>query len=137
MGDLSALRQWFLEEMRTRGVRFLLVGLLNSAFGFAIYSLGIYMGLGYLASSAMAMVLGVLFNFRTIGTLVFRDHDGAPFWRFVLCYVLVLGFTVLLLEASGWLGVNPYLAGLLVSIPAAVISYVLQRQFVFRGIRRG
>lgn len=122
------------DEVRTRGVRFILVGILNSAFGYACYSLCTYLGFGYFGASATAMVLGILFNYRTIGALVFKDQ-AASFWRFAACYLLVLAFTVLLLEASGRIGLDPYLAGLVVAIPSAGLSYFLQRQFVFTKVR--
>ncbi|WP_170848501.1 GtrA family protein [Devosia sp. YR412] len=122
------------DEVRTRGVRFILVGILNSAFGYAVYSACIYLGLGYFGASTTAMLLGIMFNYRTIGTLVFK-RQAAPFWRFAVSYLLVLGFTVLLLEASGRLGIDPYLAGLLAAVPSAGVSYFLQRQFVFTKLR--
>jgi putative flippase GtrA len=123
------------DEIRTRGVRFILVGLVNSAFGFAAYSMFTWLGYGYFLSSALATVAGVLFNYRTTRSLVFMGHDGTPFWRFVASYAVILAFTVTLLEISGIFGMDPYLAGLLISIPSAALSYVLQRQFVFRKVQ--
>jgi putative flippase GtrA len=114
-------------------IRYLLVGGLNTAFSYGVYAVGIYLGTGYALASAASMIAGVLFNYRTTGGLVFRRSAGASLPRFVGCYLAVYVFSVILLAQMDAFGIDPYLSGILVAIPAAVLSYLLLKFLVFRG----
>ncbi|MCU7242422.1 MAG: GtrA family protein [Microcystis aeruginosa WS75] len=50
--------------------RFLLVGVLNTIFGYFLYGTLILIGLDYKLAVLLATILGVLFNFQTTGRLV-------------------------------------------------------------------
>lgn len=115
--------------------RFFLTGLLNSAFGFAVYSLCIYAGASYFLASSSAMVAGIFFNYRTVRRFVFDKNREGSIYAFAASYALVLACTVAILEIAGRLGANPYAAGLVVSVPMAVLSYFLQRRFVFSKVK--
>ncbi|HZE59497.1 MAG TPA: GtrA family protein [Burkholderiales bacterium] len=115
-------------------LRFIVVGGINTAFGYACYAGCIFAGMGYALASAVSMVAGVLFNYGTTRGLVFRSRAGS-LWRFIGCYAVVYVFSVALLAQLDARGVNLYLAGLLVGLPAAVLSYVLLKTLVFRQPR--
>jgi len=51
--------------------RFLLVGVLNTIFGYFLYGTLILIGLDYKYAVLLVTILGVLFNFQTTGRLVF------------------------------------------------------------------
>lgn len=126
----SSNRDLFLEWLR-----FLAVGGMNTAVGYGLYALCFWFWGNYVAATAVSMVGGVLFNYRTTGALVFAKRDGS-FLRFIGCYVVMLALNVVLLKLLDDRGVNPYLAGLIVAVPAAVLSFVLLRTFVFRASRK-
>jgi len=112
-------------------LRFLAVGGLNSLVGYSLFALLTYAGLAYPVAIGLATVGGVLFNFQSVGRLVF---DGAPrsrFWRFVgvycVIYLLNLGGVRLLLG----LDANIYIANALTLLPLSVIAFILNRRFVF------
>jgi len=112
-------------------LRFLAVGGLNTLVGYSLFALLTYAGLAYPVAIGLATVGGVLFNFQSVGRLVF---DGAPrsrFWRFggVYCviYLLNLGGVRLLLG----LDANIYIANALTLLPLSVIAFILNRRFVF------
>jgi putative flippase GtrA len=110
-------------------VRFLAVGVLNTAFGYVIFAAGILAGLPSGIALAIAMVIGVIFNFFTLGRLVFdsRDHTRLP--RFVGVYALTY---VVLLGLWERAGVGPLLAQL-ACLPVTVsLTFVLMRFLVFR-----
>lgn len=50
---------------------FLLVGVMNAAFGYGCFAAFLYLGLHYSLALLLATILGVLFNFKSIGALVF------------------------------------------------------------------
>jgi putative flippase GtrA len=114
------------------GVRFVLVGGVNTAFSYAIYAAFIFIGAGYALASAASMAGGILFSYKTTRSLVFLGANRGSLLRFVACYALVYAFAVLLLEVLGSFGVDPYVSGLIVAVPGAVLSFSLMKLFVFR-----
>ena len=118
-------------------IRFVLVGGINTAFSYGVYAAGIYAGAGYAVASAASMIAGVLFSYRTTRGLVFRRAASASLPWFIACYAVVYVFSVILLEQMDSMGVDPYLSGLLVAIPAAVLSFLLLKLLVFRRRQGG
>ena len=112
-------------------LRFLLVGGLNTAFGYAVFSLFIWLGLGHPAAIALATVIGVAFNFQSTGRLVFGGAPLSRLGRFIAVYVFTYGLNVAGVSALLRLDLNVYLANAIVVLPLAVITYMLQRKFVF------
>lgn len=122
-------------DTRTRFLRFLLVGGLNTAFGFAVYAVLIRLGLHYSAAAALATVLGVLFNFRTYGSLVFGGARARRLPRFVAVYATLYLVNVVGIGALVHAGASSLLAGLVLLLPVAALGYLLNARFVFRGLR--
>lgn len=115
-----------------QAIRFVLTGGINTAFSYAVYALFIFAGAGYALASAASMVGGITFGYRTTSRLVFRGpHRRSPL-RYVVCYLTVYVFSVVLLETLDSLGVGPYVAGLVVAVPSAALSFTLLKLFVFR-----
>ena len=69
-------------------VRFLLVGVINTLFGYFSFATLILIGLDYKLAALLATILGVLFNFQTTGRLVFGSKNNKLIFRFVLVYVV-------------------------------------------------
>ena len=115
-----------------RLVRFLVVGMLNTAFGYCVYALMLSVGLGYVGASAVATVIGVLFNFKTTGVFVFASRDNRLVFHFVAVYVVVYCVNLTGLWLLGRGGVDPYTAGLITLLPAAMLAYWLNKLLVFR-----
>jgi putative flippase GtrA len=113
-------------------IRFLFVGALNTAFGYGVYAAGILLGLRPAVALLVAFLLGVVFNFRTTGAIVFRSHDLRRILRFVLVYVPVyfvnLGFLELLRRA----GLGPLVAQAICIPPVVVATYIAMKTLVFR-----
>jgi putative flippase GtrA len=120
-----------------QGIRFLLTGGMNTAFSYAIYAACIFAGAGYALASAASMAGGILFSYKTSSSLVFRGAHDRSLLRYALCYLVVYGFSVLLLKILDSLGIDPYLAGLIVAVPSAILSFALLKLFVFRTPEAG
>jgi putative flippase GtrA len=112
-------------------LRFGLVGLVNTAFGYVVFAALLLMGAGSLVALVMAAVAGVAFNFQTSRRLVFRADGHGRGLRFVALYVLVLGLNWAALEAAARLGMSRLLAQALLAVPAAAISFLGQKLLVF------
>ncbi|ANN69100.1 GtrA family protein [Bordetella bronchialis] len=124
LASATAHRQFF---------RFLAVGLLNTAFGYGCYVLLVYFGCHYTIAYLVATVLGILFNFKTIGKLVFRSNDNRLLFRFISVYGVVYGVNVSGVKALSLIGLGPYASAAMMLLPAAAISYHLNKRFVFRN----
>jgi putative flippase GtrA len=110
-------------------LRFGVVGLLNTAFGYAVFATLILLGLWPGAALVASTIAGVAFNFQTSRRLVFRS--SGRFLIFVTLYgaVLTLNWAALRALHSG--GLNDLLSQALLAPPLAAISFLGQRVFVF------
>ena len=116
-----------------RFARFIAVGLLNTAFGYGVFAFVIFCGFHYIWASLLSTVLGILFNFFATGRLVFNNHDNSRLGRFFCVYGVNFVFGLAGLALLNELRVDLYLAGLILIPPSAVLTYLLNRLFVFRA----
>ena len=113
-------------------IRFILVGILNTIVGYGLFALFIYLGLHYSLAVLFSTILGVLFNFKSIGKLVFNSNNNERIYHFIGVYILLY-----LLNVSGLWGLssigmeNMYVAGAILLAPLAIISFILNKNFVF------
>lgn len=114
-------------------LRFLVVGAGNTLFGYGLFAFFLWLGWHYSVAAALATVLGVLFNFKTTGALVFRSHDHSRIVYFVLVYAVIYVLNVAGLAFLGWQGLNAYWSGLVLVLPLALLSFGLNKRFVFKN----
>jgi putative flippase GtrA len=114
-----------------RPVRFLVVGGFNTAFSYTIYVIALYAGLPYALANLCALLLGILFSFRTQGALVFGNRDGSLIWRFAAAWGVIYGFNICLIGLLVRAGLNAYVAGAVALPFTSVLSYVIQKRVVF------
>lgn len=117
-------------------MRFLIVGGLNTLFGYCVFALLLMLGLPYPLAVLLASILGILFNFRTYGALVFGRHDNGRLLRFFGVYAICYLLNLVPLAWARERGFSLYVAGAVVAIPIAFVAYTLNRLFVFRKIER-
>jgi putative flippase GtrA len=112
-------------------VRFLLVGVLNTAFGYGLFCLLIYLGMFYVIASLISTVAGVLFNFITTGNLVFGSRDKSKLSRFIAVYVITFFVNLLALNLFNSSGINLYFGAGVMILPSALLAFLLQKYYVF------
>lgn len=114
-------------------IRFLIIGTLNTAFAYGVYSLFIFAGLHYALAVFLSTVIGIFFSFKTFGNFVFANPDNRLIFKFfavyALCYLLNVGILRLLTGAGLE---NLYLAGLISSFLVAMVSFFLNKLVVFK-----
>jgi len=132
MQETNPSLPWIRKLLQVKLLRFLLVGVLNSAFGYGCFAGFLYLGLHYSAALLLATVLGVAFNFKSTGALVFGSNNNKLIFRFVAGYGVVYGTNVVGIAALKLLGVEPYLAGMALIVPMALLSFVINNRFVFK-----
>lgn len=113
-------------------IRFLFIGGLNTAFGYSIYAILIYLHLHYSLAALMATILGVLFNFKTTGRLVFKSKNNRLLFKFIGVYAIIYVINIASLKVFNFYRVDMYLAGAVLLLPIAVIAFILNKNFVFK-----
>jgi len=114
----------------SRFVRFLVWGGLNPAFGYCVFVAWLWLGSSFALRGAVP--LGILFNFKSTGNLVFRSKGNRNLPRFVAVYAIIYLVNTLSLGVMLRFGIHEWLGGLILLVPSAILSYVLNRHFVFR-----
>lgn len=115
-------------------VRFLLVGAVNTAVGYALFAAFILLGLHYGIAVALATVLGVLWNFQTIGRVVFASRDRSLLLRFAAVYAVTYLLNVGILRALESTRVHVLLIQAALVLPMAAVAFTFHRRFVFRKV---
>jgi putative flippase GtrA len=114
-------------------VRFILVGIVNTIFGYGIFALMTFLELHYTVAIGIATILGVLFNFKSTGIVVFGTYGNERLFRFILVYCVVYAVNVTGVFLLLRLSIGSYAAGLLMLPPLALLSYKLTQRYVFKS----
>jgi putative flippase GtrA len=114
-----------------RFIRFLLVGVLNTIFGYSVFAFFIFINVHYAVAALFSTICGILFNFKTTGRLVFGSRDNSLLVRFFGVYGVTYVLGVLCLRVSTAYQWNILIVAAVLMPPMAVVSYTLNRVFVF------
>lgn len=118
-------------------LRFLVVGGINTVFGYGVFALFILLGLHYVLAVLLGQICGILFNFKTTGTIVFKNRNNRLIFRFFGVYVITYFSIVGLLKLFDMAGVTPLVAGAIIVLPMGVVSFLLMRKLVFKTFKQG
>lgn len=117
--------------LKMQAFRFLAIGVVNTGFSYAVYAFFLWLGLGYAAANLVALILGILFSFKTQGRFVFKNTENRLFGRFLLSWALIYLATITVIGQFIALGLNAYVSGALALPFSTVLSYLTQKYFVF------
>ena len=113
-------------------ILFLVMGGVNTLFYYSMFSLLIYLGVFYAAAVVIATVCGVLFNFQTFGRVVFKNFRFGLLGRFIGVYAVLCLANIAGLRLFEIVGLdNKYIAAAILTLPVALLGYVLNKTFVF------
>ena len=118
-----------------RMLKFLGVGLLNTLFGYSIYAVFVFIGLPYLIALFLATVAGVIFNYFSIGRIVFKARGGwLVFGKFIAAYLVVYVINAALLSIlTVNFNLNPYLGQVMCILPNVVTGWLLMNYWVYKN----
>jgi len=122
---------------RHRWLRFLVMGGINTGFSYGVYALLVYCGLNYALSNLCSLILGILFSFRTQAAFVFQHAARGLFMRYAMVWSILYLSNIAMIGSMLRIGANAYTAGALAIVPTAVLSYFLQKSFVFSRAVQG
>lgn len=111
--------------------RYVAVGVVNTGFSYGIYVILVYEGCHFALANAIATILGIFFSFSTQGQLTFGNSDYRLIFRFIgvwgVIWLLNVSFIALLMNS----GLDAFGAGFVALPPMIVISFLIQKFFVF------
>jgi len=110
--------------------RYYQAGIVNTLFGYGLYSLLVAMGLNLYVAQAVAHVLGVFFNYFTYSRYAFAGHEGSK-KKFFLSYLFNYVLALASLATASLVIKSPYLAGLVSILIVSALNYLVLRHFVF------
>ena len=115
-------------------LRFLVIGGINTLFGYSLFSLLILVGAVPDIALFAATVVGVLFNYVTTGRLVFAARGFGRLPWFAGVYGLTFLINLWSLRGLISAGLSPLLAqaGLLPVV--TILAFALNKLLVFRGV---
>ncbi|MBA2710860.1 MAG: GtrA family protein [Tatlockia sp.] len=111
---------------------FILVGILNTIFGYCCYAAFIFIGISYPLALLYSTILGVLFNFKTTGKFVFKNSNNLLIFKFISVYVCTYFFNMALISGLSHFSFNLYISGLIAVIPSAILGFILNKTLVFK-----
>jgi putative flippase GtrA len=118
-------------------IRFGLAGVVNTAFGFGVYSGLVLLGVPVFLSLLVATIAGVFFNFLTFGGFAFRRLHARRLPRFLVAYGLIYLFNLAPLEGlRAATGLGPIPAQLACLVVVAPTAYFVLKAKVFQDSPR-
>ena len=126
-----------LQRIENKFVRFLFVGVINTMFGYGMFVLFIWFGMHYSVALLCANFLGILFNYKTTGYIVFETKSNRLLLHFFLVYGIVYLFNLGELWLLDALPLNKAKIGdaigqAITLLPNAILSFLLNKVFVFK-----
>jgi putative flippase GtrA len=115
-------------------LKFILVGIINTLFGYSIYSGFIYLDFHYSVATLLATILGIIFNFKTYGKYVFSDNSWNKIFKFIIVYGFLYMLNILGIFILTFYKFNLYLSGLSLLLPIAITGFYLNKRFVYEKI---
>ena len=115
-------------------VRFLLVGGLNTAFGYALFGAIYLLTSRHTLAVVIATIIGVIFNFFSTGRLVFAYCGALAFVPFVLGYGVVCLVNVVALDLLTAQGLHPLLGQLIVLPVCVLLSFGFNRYIFLQRV---
>ena len=110
------------------------MGGVNTAFGFTAFAVFILLGLPKELAALLSTICGILFNFKTTGTIVFKNKENRLIFRFFGVYLFTYLLNIGLLDIFEIYGVGPLVAGAIIILPVSLLSFLLNKRFVFNPL---
>ena len=112
-------------------ITFFIIGLFNTAFGYLLFASFIWSGLAYPVATLLANCLGILFNYFTIGKIVFNNKNHTLMWRFFLMYSCLYLINITIIKFANLIVHDLYISGMISMFSTALFGYFLNKTFIF------
>lgn len=114
-------------------VKFIFVGILNTLFGYVIFSVLFFLSGHKELSATLFYIISVLFNYYTISSYVFESsHSAKKLIIFISIYILLYVINLIHLWITvDFYGLNVYFSQFSTLLYLPILSYVLNKKYVF------
>lgn len=112
-------------------IKYLFIGGVNTAFGYSVYWGLLQLDIHFAIAAFVSTILGTIFNFFTIGRLVFKSKNNRIFYKFVIVYAFLYFISTGGIAFIHNFDISYEIAGLIIIIPRAAIGYLLNKNWVF------
>ena len=119
--------------LRPQFMRFLAVGAANTGFSILVYWAMLWVGLAVPLASLASLVVGILISFTTQSRFVFDNRDPWKLLPYFIVWSILYAFNLGLIWLLMRCGLDAYAAGFLSTPATVLLSYFLQKAFVFRA----
>lgn len=96
-----------------------------------VYAILVLISVEYHVALTIATILGVLFNFKTTGTIVFRNNKSHLIFRFVAVYGIIYVLNQIVLTLLVKEGINELMGQAIVLPVMVALAYLMNKKFVF------
>jgi putative flippase GtrA len=115
--------------------RYYKAGVINTGFGYGLFSILVFFGLNMYAAQITSHVCGVVFNYIMFRVHVF--HGAAPALRsYIGAYALSYLMGLVFLAIYHHFIPSTYVAGLCSLVTVATINYFVLKKFVFKSVKQ-
>ncbi|MHC5831006.1 MAG: hypothetical protein ACYT04_87375, partial [Nostoc sp.] len=83
-------------------------------------------------AALISTICGAFFNFKTIGAIVFQKKSNTLIFRFIGVYIIIYSLQLFFIKLLLFYKISLFMAGALILLPLALISYTLNKIFVFK-----
>ncbi|MEJ5977044.1 MAG: GtrA family protein [Alphaproteobacteria bacterium] len=114
--------------------RYYQAGVLNTLFGYGLFSILVAAHVNLYAAQALSHVAGMAFNYLTYSRYAFRDRQASKSGfvvSYAVNYLLGLGFIWSCMQV--W--PSPYAAGLISTVLVSIINYFVLGRLAFKKAR--
>ncbi|MFQ3368135.1 MAG: putative flippase GtrA [Methylophilaceae bacterium] len=112
-------------------IKYLFIGGVNTVFGYGVYWGLLQLDIHFAIAAFVSTILGTIFNFFTIGRLVFKSKNNRIFYKFVFVYAFLYFISTGGIAFIHNFDISYEIAGLIIIIPRAAIGYLLNKNWVF------
>jgi len=114
-------------------IRFLIAGGVNTLFYYLLYASFIFLNFDYKFAVFLATAIGIFFSFYTFGSYVFQNLQKRLLLRFISNYILLYFLNIFIIDQIHTkLYENLYISGLLSTIVISILTFFLNKFFVFK-----
>lgn len=120
-------------EIKSQVIRFICVGMLNTMVGYGLYAFFIFIHIRYFLALFLATCLGIIFNFITIGKIVFKRKNLKKFLKFSFMYIILYFLGLIFISLLNKLNINLYFSGFVSMILLSGLSFFGNKFIIFKN----
>jgi putative flippase GtrA len=113
-------------------IKFIIVGVLNTIVGYGIYWAMLQLDFNFTIAALVSTLIGIIFNFFTMGRLVFNSENNVLFYKFVFVVIFLYLISIAGISFMHNFDISYEIAGAIILIPRAILSYILNKNVVFK-----